>query len=563
MDGMIATLISWTLAASTWPLRASLRFLLHLRVGRQVLLELELGGDRTTGSRIDDTVSMRVALREAVEDKRVVGVLLKLRPLGGGWSSLGELRDGLSAMQAAGKKVIVHLDVASLRELYLVSGADGIWLTPSSQLLLGGLGAGLSFYGDLLDRVGARADLEAAGAFKSFGEPYTRSWPSRPNREQLHALLSDLQEQVVSSLCSDRDLERDAVMELLGLSPLSAEEALERGLVDGLAYADEVDKALEEALGESCRRVDFYFYARFQAAKAWLEAIGRRGARLVVVHLEGPVVHGAEGMGGSGYRIDADRVMPVLDQLAEQDDVRGVLVYVDSPGGSALASDIIARGVERLGEKKPVVALFGDVSASGGYYLSAPAAEVVARPDVITGSIGVVGGKIVLGEGLGRVGVHHEVVAVGPDPGMFSPWSAFTDDQRTRFRASLERTYARFLDIVAKGRGTTPEAIEPHAQGRVWTGRQAHERGLVDTLGGLEVALARLRSRAELGDGEGHVLHVRFSPPRWRVLASLAGRGSLAKVARGILPELALPPFLAMVRAAPGRALAMLPWTLD
>lgn len=561
---MLANLTHLLLAACTWPLRVSLDLLRRLRVGRGAVLELHLGGDRSTGANLGDTLAVLDALRTARGDPRVRAVLLNVRPVPGGWASTGELRGALAELKAAGKQVLVHLDVAGLRELYLVSIADRVWLTPSSQLLVGGLSAQITFYGDLLDRLGVQVDLEAAGAFKSFGEPFTRSWASQPNREQLQELLGDLQEQILAAVCTARGIERPALDEALGSSPLPAERALELGLVDQLAYLDEVQAHLESLYGEEVRRVDFGAWARLLRWRDWLARLGRPDPRLVVLHLEGPVVHGAEGMGGTGLRIDADRVLPVLDQLRDEERVPGVVLYVNSPGGSALASDVIARAVGRLAEQKPVVALFGDVSASGGYYLSAPAHEVIARPGTITGSIGVVGGKLVVGEGLGRAGVHHEAVPVGPDAGMFLPFAPFTEDQRRRFRASLERTYARFLEVVAAGRGMSTEEVEPHAQGRVWTGQQAAERALVDSLGGLDHALDRLRARAKLGVGEGLVVHLRFPPPRLKVLSSLLGRGEgrLASVLQLLGREAALPPLVALLRASPGRPLALLPWRL-
>lgn len=562
---MLTDLLCLLVSALTWPLRGMLSLMRRRFLGARGVVELELGAARSRGEGLLDTVAMRMALDEIAKDPGVRALVLRVRPMGGGWSTLGELAQAVSRVREAGKLVVAHLDVASLRELYLVSGADRVWLTPSSQLLLTGMGVQVRFYADLLENLGVQADLVAAGSYKSFGEPYVRNFASQPNREQYRELLGDLQSQVLGHIGEGRGMAPEEVSEHLARSPLASEDAVASGLVDGVAYADQVDAEVDELMGEGVRRVPFGRYARLLNWERFLERLGRRGPRVVVVHLEGPVVHGAEGIGGSGLRIDADRVVPVLDRLRESRQIKGVVLYVNSPGGSALASDVIARAVSRLAMQKPVVSVFGDVSASGGYYLAAPSVEIVARPDTITGSIGVIGGKIVVGEGLARVGVHTETIAVGPDVGMFSPWAPFTDDQRERFKASLQRTYDRFIAIVSAGRRQPASAVEVHARGRVWTGQQALERGLVDHLGGLQVGVARARSRAGLDRDAGPVAHIRFPPPRFRVLSSFLGRSEgrtgWKHVADGALGELG--PLFQLLRSRPGSALALLPWRLD
>ena len=475
----------------------------------------------------------------------------------------------MERLRRSGKTVLVHLDSAGLRELYLAGAADRVWLLPSADLMVTGMGAHLQFYGDLLARLGIRADMEAAGSYKSFGEPYTRSWPSASNREQVGSLVADLQAQAVAQIAEDRQIEVGVVEALLGRAPLAAEEAKAAGLVAELAYGDQVEAALRRLLGGEPRELGFGAWLRVSRWRSALRRWGQVRRRIAIVHLEGPVVQGAEAMGGSGFRIDSDRIVPVLRQIAQADDIAGVVLHVDSPGGSAVASDILARAVQRLTQEKPVVAVFGDVAASGGYYLAAPAQEVIARAGTITGSIGVVGGKIVVGAALERIGVHGELVAAGPDADLFAPWSAFTPDQRLRFRASLQRTYDRFIDVVAAGRRVPASAIEPHAQGRVWTGRQAMELGLVDRLGGLETGIARLRLLAGLEAGEGHVVHIRFPPPRLRVLQALLGGRGIGTELREVVSEAALPEELAgarvllqFLRGRPGEALALLPWKL-
>ena len=337
--------------------------------------------------------------------------------------------------------------------------------------------------------------------------------------------------------------------------------------MDGLAYADQAESLLDALLDGKARRLSLRRYARLAGWQRRLRRWGRSSRHIAVLHLEGPIVHGAEASGGAGQRIDADRVVPVLDALRESPSTRAVVLYVNSPGGSALASDLIARAVRRLGENKPVLALFGDVSASGGYYLSAPASEIIAREGTITGSIGVVGGKVTIGPALGRLGVHHERISAGPDSGLFDPLTPLSEAQRARFRVMLGRTYDRFLRIVSAGRKRPIEAVRAVAEGRVWTGRQALERGLVDHIGGLDLALSRARVMASFDEDEDAVRHHRFSPPRFAVVqALLSGRpGAWARdlLTAGLDAAGAGALLAQMVRQHPMQPLALLPYDVD
>jgi protease-4 len=254
----------------------------------------------------------------------------------------------------------------------------------------------------------------------------------------------------------------------------------------------------------------------------------------------------------------------VLDALREDPRVEAVVLYVDSPGGSALASDLIARAVVRLQGTKPVISVFGDVAASGGYYIAAPSAELIAQEGSITGSIGVVGGKIVFGEGAERLGVSSEAVTAGPNATVFSPWEPFTPQQRERFRRSLVRIYDRFVQVVAAGRKAPSDAIESVAQGRVWTGRQALERGLVDRIGGLDLAIRRARELAGFA-GSVSTVHVRFPPPRFRLLQSLLGNRGASEVLEPWIAERlgkSADAWTLIVRH-PAEPLAILPWVWE
>ncbi|MCK6502355.1 signal peptide peptidase SppA [Myxococcota bacterium] len=559
-----STLLSWLALPLSWLVRRLRRW----QLGRSGVLALSLSHDLPRRAPLEGIAATAALLRAMGEDPLLRAVRLHLRSPSLGWAAAQDLHQALLALRARGKLVFVHLEHAGNQELLLASAADRAWLAPAGEVFLTGVDAWLVFAGDLLGRLGVRVEIEAAGAYKSFGETYARAFPSPANRLATAALVEDLGAQLVETLASARKVPEERVRALLRRCPVPPEEALAAGLIDGVGHADQADAALEAQLGRSLRPVAFHRYARLLALERALARVGRRGRVVSVVHLEGPVVHGAEPSGGGGHRIDADRVVPVLDQLREAEQVGAAVLFVNSPGGSALASDVIARAVERLAQAKPVVAVFANVAASGGYYVAAPCAEIVAQPGSITGSIGVVGGKLAIGGAAGQVGVHAEVVRSDEQAMMLSAWRPFRPEERARFRALLDRTYDRFLAVVAAGRKRPVQDIADHAQGRVWTGRQALERGLVDRLGGLDEGLSRARALAGL-PSDAAVVHQRFPPPRFRLLAQLLGRDARAAAPGPDLLDQGLASLgeaggrLSLLRHLPGQALALLPWVVS
>jgi len=490
-------------------------------------------------------------LRRLGTDPMVVGVLLKVHEGPAGWAALQDLVEAIASLRQAGKTVYAYSEVPGNAAVAVASAADRSFLVPSGDVGLVGVGVELTFFGALLERLGIEPDFEAAGAYKSFGEPFTRSFASPNNQEAMRALVDDMQAQLVEQIATGRNLAPDAVRELFARAPLSAAEAVASGLFDELAYEDQVHDVLEEAHGSSVVRVPFAQWSRLDAGDEWLAGWGRRRERVAVLHLDGPIAMDRPHTG-----VGARQVVPVLRQLEEDDEVAAVVLHVASPGGSAVASDLMWREVDRLRRAKPVVAAFEDVAASGGFYLSAPAQEIWARPATLTGSIGVFGGKLVVGEGMRRVGVHTQAVLGAPNANLFAPSKPFTDGQRTRFRASLQRFYDGFVSRVAEGRGKTEDELEPHCRGRVWTGRAAMERGLVDRQGSLLDAIDRARQLASLpGVPAVHLSpHDGFDPARFvrnQLSHALPGAARLAMAA--------VDPGTEVLLTHAGQPLAMLP----
>ncbi len=477
-----------------WLLARTLDAAASRRMGRRGMLELALT------SKLEPLPALR-ALERAVEHPATRGVVLHIRDFQWGWATLQEWREAIGRWRAAGNLVVTVLEATGNGGYYLASAADRVLIAPSGEIALLGVGTAMSFFGPALEKVGLRFEVEAAGAYKSFGEQFTRDSPSPENREAMEALIDGLHDELVAAIASSRGLTQDAVQALIDRAPLGADEALEAGLVDTLGYDDTLDELLQELLGDEGRRVSAAALERLDRWSRWFDGLFSRLPAVAVVHLQGGVVMGDQPQRGRPA-ISARDVPPVLDQLKNSPDVKAVVLVVESPGGSALASDIIWRSIELLKREKPVVASLGNVAASGGYYIAAACSEIIARPSTLTGSIGVVGGKLVVGKALERVGVNTHVISRGPNVGVYGIWEGFDEQQRARFRARLKSTYDLFLKRVSDGRRVPVSAIAQVAEGRVWTGSDARQGGLVDHLGGLEHALARARSLSGLRAAE-------------------------------------------------------------
>lgn len=533
---------------------------LHRRAtGTHAVLELRIRHWEQASAR--DQVLRR--LRRVAAEDGVDALYLHIDAPPGSWAATQDLRHALEQVRHAGKKVYVLLESPGNATLWLATAADRVFCVPGGQVGLVGIGAELTFMGDALQRLGVEPDFEAAGAYKSFGEPFTRTHASPANQEATRALVDDLHEQLLEGVARGRGLEVETVRALLDDAPLDAQEALDAGLVDQVAYEDEVHAWIEAEHGEKKRR-PFVGWARRDLILEWIESWGSPKRRIAIVHLEGNIVMEDK---RPTRAIRARSVVPLLRKLREDDDVKAVVLHVNSPGGSALASDLIWREVALLQKEKPVVASYEDVAASGGVYLAAPAAEILARPGTLTGSIGVFGGKLVMQGTLRQVGVHAQAIAAAPNATVFSPTRPFTDAQRVRFKQHLQGFYDGFVERVAEGRGQPTEAVEPFCRGRVWTGRLALENGLIDAHGDLFDAIDRARDLADLRHGSFREENIEASPKRslvQRVIQSLIREaqpvGALAALIGAVEQRTAT---LELVQRHQAQALALLPFELE
>jgi protease IV len=458
-------------------------------------------------------------------DPAVRALAVRIDDVGTGLAKAQELRRQLAETVSAGKTVVCHFDTAGegsngTLEYYLASACSSISLAPVGELNLLGLYSDPLFLRGTLDKLKIEPDFLAAGRYKSFAETFTESAHSPAAREALEAVLDGYWRQIVADLAAARGLGGDRVRELVDRAPLAAAQALATGLVDHLEYADEVRARLDEELGGKPQWVEFGEYARRRVASP------SRRAAVAVVFAQGAIVRGnggAEPWTGEPL-IGAEGLGELLSELAEDDGVAAVVLRLDSGGGSAVASDLLHRRVELLRRAKPVVVSMSDLAASGAYYLAAGASRIVAEPASLTGSIGVVSGKLATGRFERELlGATRDPLARGARAGIYSSALPFDDDAREALGARLGDVYDRFLAVVAAGRGLPRPAVERLAQGRVWVGEDAERLGLIDSLGGLDAALAAARELAGLPAGEGAVRFYPRSRGLWEWLAASGG----------------------------------------
>ncbi len=480
------------------------------------------------------------ALHEAAADPKVLGLVAKVGgPLG--WSTMHELRRGLQPFLDARKPTVAWAETfpdgaLGTTAYVLASGFDEVWLQPGGGLGLLGVAVETTFLRGAFDKLGIEPQIEQRHEYKSAADRLTRTELTPAHRESLDALAASIYTDAVSLIAAGRSLSTERVRELVDTGPRTAAEALEARLVDRLGYRDEVLAALRERTDPEA---ELLFADRWRPRRQ-LRLPARHTEHLALVEVRGGIASGRSRSGPMGVQAGSDTVASELRAATADDHVRGVVLRVDSPGGSAVASDVIWREVNRVREAgKPVVVSMGDLAASGGYYVACPADRIVALPSTLTGSIGVLGGKFVTAELMDRLGLSTGAVEQGDRARMWSTRRSFTDAERERLDAEMDAIYADFVAKVATGRGRTVAEIEPLARGRVWTGRDAYERGLVDELGGLRDAVRTARRLAGLSDDApvAPAVHLPL-PARWIPARSSDDPRSLVSATVPTLTEL-------------------------
>ena len=458
---------------------------------------------------------LRGWLDRIAADGRPRGVVLRIKNLNAGWAAIEELRRELLAFRSRGGRVVAYFaDPADTRSYYLACAADEILAAPLADLNVVGMRARVDFLKDALDNLGLEVEVVAVSPYKSAGERFIRNDFSRESREQAGRLLDRRFEEVVGAISDGRGLSPGEVRAKIDLAPHGAQKALSEGLLDGVLYEDEVPRRF----GSEERRARLAEWGRAQGS---LRMPYRRWSRnkVALVTLSGAIVRGRSRrlpfplpfVGGE--QAGSDSVVAALRVAEKNRRVTAVLFYVDSPGGDALASDLIWREVERISARKPVVVLMGNAAASGGYYVSAAASHVVARRGTLTGSIGVLAIRPAALGLYEKLGINPVALERGARAGLLDPSRRPSPDEMRVIEDQIGRIYAEFKDRVARGRAMKLFDLEGVAGGRVWTGAEALDLGLVDETGGFREALGKAR---ELGGIELDVPGVltKFNPPR-------------------------------------------------
>ncbi len=434
---------------------------------------------------------------EARTDDRVKGIYVRANTMGMAPAQAEEIRAALQAFRASGKFVIAHLQNDGVRMsmpgYMAVADADEVWLQAASEFMPMGLSAEVTFFGRTLQRFHAQAQFETREEYKTAAHSLTQTGFTQAHRESTESLMNGLFDNMVGAIAADREIPAAEVRSAVINTPFTGQRAVELRLVDRLGRPEEAEAAaVARAENENAEVVDFAEY----------RPRSHSGGRVIaVVHGEGAIVSGPEenDIFGDDSVFNSDRIAQALLDASDDEDVAAIVFRVSSPGGSVVASDQILAALRTARERgKKVVVSMGDVAASGGYYVSAEADEIIASPSTITGSIGVVGGKLILGPAFDHyLSTNTETITVGsPMVEMFTSERGFNQAERAAFAGFIDRAYQDFIGLVAAGRELSPEQVREVARGRVWTGTQALEHRLVDHLGGFQFAVGRARELA-------------------------------------------------------------------
>jgi len=492
----------------------------------------------------------------AATDSDVKAVIVRIDPrLEIGRGKVYELREALGRVRQTGKFVVALLGSAEATHYLVAAACDQVYMAPSGMLLLPGVRAEMMFYKGLMDKIGVQFDVLQQGKFKGAGEPYTRTSMSPSLRESIDAVVDDSYQRLAVTVAHDRKMEDYRVKTLIDQGVFTAQAAREAGLVDHLLYADQLEDQLAHRLkvdkvklvtNYKKKRVDTDFSGLGGMMKLMEMMVGGKSAqksstqnKIALVYAVGPITEGKStpDMFGSSV-VGSTTLTAALRKAADDATVKAVVLRIDSPGGSAVASDLIWREVVRM--RKPVIASMGDVAGSGGYYIAMGATKIIASPDTITGSIGVIGGKMVLGKLFEKLGITTDVVCRGKNCATFSPVAPFSESERKVWTRMLEETYRQFVGKAAQGRKMPYQDLEKLAQGRIYTGRMAQGLRLVDATGSLNDAIAEAKKAAGFKPDDKVEVLVLPQPRSFfeALLGDQAMSGDLESLVPGLTPVL-------------------------
>lgn len=471
-------------------------------------------------------------IRRVRDDDRYSGAFIELRGVSMGYGQAWELRRELERLREAGKPVVAYMHTPGQKEFYLASAADKVWMGPMTTFTARGLSISQAYYRGALDKLGVKADFIRIAEYKSAPEAFTREAPSEASEEALTAFIDAIWGHQLKVIGNGRGLSAEQLQGLIDTSPHDPGQAISAGLVDRVLYPDEIKAALKEDYGGGAVLVS----ARESARKDY--GWGQQPV-VLVLHIDGTIVSGGGGVNPLlGSTMTGDRTITRIAKAAARSPlVKAVVVRIDSPGGSATASDLMYRALTQLGEKKPLIVSMGDIAASGGYYVAAPGEQIYCNPTTLTGSIGIYSGKFALRGLYQKVGYNKVTTRRGERADLYSLDDEWTPDERSAIKAQISYLYDLFLSQVQSGREMDREALEAVAGGRIWSGIDAQRVGLCDVHGGLLDAIEAVAAKANLEEGAYRV--VQSPSGNTASLLSAAGLSVEADDALGLGVDLA------------------------
>lgn len=497
-------------------------------------------------------------LKRAAEDSRIKAVIVAPRRINAGWAKIQEIRDSLAAFRKSGKPVYAFLRFPGTKDYYVASSADRIFSGPEDYIDLKGMRVEAMYLRGTLNKLGVDMEVVHAGKYKDAYDMFTRTSMSPETREVLNQVLDVLYGSLTDAIAKGRKKDPAAVRALIDQGPFVSADAMKAGLVDKLGYEDDLLNDLKSSLKQtSVKKVELRDYIRSFAPDS-------SRARVALVVAEGTILQGSDdNTFGGADQVRSASFAKLLRSVKSDSTVKGVIVRVDSPGGDAIASDDILHEMKELSRSKPLVISMSDLAASGGYYMSVTGDPIVAYPNTITGSIGVITAKPNLKGLYDKLGITKDLLTRGRFAALDSDYKPLDDAEKAKLEQSIEATYQGFLHRVATGRRRTPEQIDAVAQGRVWMGPQAKDNGLVDQLGGLDTAVELIRNKAKIPAGT-KVMLVPY-PSRRSLLDLLMSRSDDTTLAESKLSAvLAKVPGAAWLRPAlEGGTLALMPYYIE
>ncbi len=438
----------------------------------------------------------------ASNSPKVLGVLVKIRELRIGLARAEAIRRGILELKEKGKKVFVYLESADNVQYLIGSAAEKIYMPPWAMLNLIGLSAEVTFFKDTLDKLGIEAHIKGLGEYKSAAETFTRKTMSEPHKNMMDSIIGDLYSQFIKYVSQGRGMEEKSIMALVDEGPFLAKEALRRGLIDETVYEGDLEKKIEEETALKMQKISPRSFLKLLRISEIVHSIKERirgnVSTIALICDSGMITLGESRGSGGAKTLGSETLIKILKKLGDDKGIKAIVLRISSPGGSGVASDLIRYQIKSISEKKPVVISMSDVAASGGYMIALGANKIVADSLSLTGSIGIVSGKFNLDSFLKKLGVTKEWITRGKRALMFSSNKGFTKKEEEKLDEIMESFYRDFVEKVAEGRAMDFESAEQLSRGRVWTGRQAKEAGLIDELGGIREAIRIAKKEADI-----------------------------------------------------------------